>query len=193
MVYALSCLLENEDSVLVDKGMPPKLKEAMTLTREVESLGTKRTITIPIEGDMCIFSRQNQLDAIVISAKTRLKEVFHIGTMWKLFFDIADDEYCLNKWGLESRSTSLKDAVYLFATADMVNTSGRNSQGPDVERDEPRNLISMDASFFDYVLVSKSGISHVSDSLDFNAGRESLFHELGCLIDLVEQKFSITV
>jgi hypothetical protein len=51
----------------------------------------------------------------------------------------------------------------------------------------------MDASFFDYVFVSKTGISHVSNTLKLSGIREALFHELGCLIDMTEQKFGITL
>lgn len=194
IVYALSSLLQNNDDILVDKGLPPPLKRAMTLERTVNLATGPRTFHIPIEGDMAIFARDNPLNAIVISAKTRLKEVFHIGTMWKIFFDMIDDQYSLEKWGLKSNvGLEISDTLYLFATADMVNKGGKKSQGPDVERDQPRNLIAMDASFFDYVMVSKSGIPHVSKSLDLKKPRESLFHELGCLIDLIEQKFNIKV
>jgi len=73
----------------------------------------------------------------------------------------------------------------------MVKEGGRKSQGPDVEREEPRNLIAMDASFFDYVFVSKSDIPHVSATLEL-PDKEALFHELGCLWNLVEQKFGIS-
>jgi len=126
IVYSLSCLLEGNDEVLVDKGMPPALKKAMTLKRSVPLATDSVDIDMPIEGDMSIFLRSDPLNAIAISAKTRLKEVFHIGTMWKLFFDIADDSYCLDKWGLESNAgTDLSNVLYLFATADMVNTGGR--------------------------------------------------------------------
>jgi len=69
----------------------------------------------------------------------------------------------------------------------------RRSQGPDVERESPRNLIAMDASFFDYVLVSKKGIVHVSESINLSSTKEALFHELGCLVDLVEQKYNILI
>nr|6EK1_A Chain A, restriction endonuclease PfoI [Pseudomonas fluorescens] len=192
MVYALACILKDNDDVLVDKGLPPHLKKALTLSRECRIKDTLREIKIPIEGDLCVFSRSNHCNAIVISAKTRLKEVFHIGTMWALFSDVAKDEYCLNKWGLKVESSeSLKDTMYVFATADMINKDGARSQGCDVERETPRNLIAMDASFFDYVFVSKMGIGHVSSDLSLKYGRESLFHELGCIIDMIEQKFDI--
>ncbi len=189
IVYALADLLSDNDAVLVDKGLPPALKEALVLKRQVKFADRIKTIHIPIEGDLAIFSRTDPTNAIIISAKTRLKEVFHIGTMWALLFDAIEDEYLQNKWGLEPSGSSVENALYVFATADMVNASGHKTQGPDVERDQPRNLIAMDASFFDFVLVSKTGISHVSDTVNLAGPREALFHELGCLIDIVEQKF----
>src|SRR6185503_15231338 len=113
-------------------------------------------------------------NAIVVSAKTRLKEIFHVGTMWKLLFDMLDDDYCLDKWGLSGPTGEIK-MRYVFATADNIPAGGKQTQGPDVERAEVRNLIAMDASFFDYVFVSKSGIDHVSPTLNVSLGREALF------------------
>jgi hypothetical protein len=193
IVYALADLLKDNDIVLIDKGMPPELAEAMKLKRIVPIGAQQREIRIPIEGDCAIFSRSDPLNAIVISAKTRLKEVFHIGTMWKILFDTLNDEHCLKKWGMTANTNkSMANVLYTFATADMVNSGGSKTQGPDVEREEPRNLIAMDASFFDYVFVSKTGIGHVSNQISPNE-RGSLFHELGCLVSLVEQKFSISL
>lgn len=193
IVYALADSLAHQDEVLVDKGLPAPLKEALTLRRTFAGAGEGRQeLTIPIESDFCVFARSNPRNAIIGSAKTRLKEVFHIGTMWKLFFDMLDDPHCLQKWSLETSDTTCsppRDMEYIFATADMVPPGGQRSQGGDVEREEPRNLIKVDASFFDYVFVSKRGISHVSESLNLQNGREALFHELGCLFDLIEQKF----
>jgi hypothetical protein len=194
LVFALASLLEDQDDILVDKGLPPALKSALTLQREVQLQSSIKTIEIPLEGDLAIFSRTDPLNAVVVSAKTRLKEVFHIGTMWALFFDMIGDTHCLAKWQLTGDVTvDRRRLSYVFATADMVNSEGAKSQGPDVERDEPRNLIAMDASFFDYVFVSKSGIPHVATTLNFGSPKEALFHELGCILDLVEQKFGITV
>jgi hypothetical protein len=192
IVYSLAILLSKQDKILVDKGVPPLIRRSLEIFRKVPltSLAEPLKINVPIECDFAIFSRDNPLDAIVISAKTRLKEVFHVGTMWKILFDMIGDEYCERKWGLVSRG-SLNEMLYCFATADMIPTGGTNTQGPDVERDFPRNLIAMDASFFDYVFVSKSNISHVSTSLQASSPREALFHELGCIVDLIEQKFSI--
>jgi hypothetical protein len=193
IVFALANLLASQDQVLVDKGLPPKLRTALTLRRKVPLKTGDKEIHIPIEGDAAIFSRNDPLDAIVISAKTRLKEVFHIGTMWKLLFDMLGDDYCKEKWGLEQEGDDdLSKVRYVFATADMVAKGGATTQGGDVERTTPRNLIAMDASFFDYVFVSKSGIAHVENKITLGT-RGALFHELGCLIDLIEQKFGITL
>jgi len=130
--------------------------------------------------------------------------------MWKLFFDIQSDQYCLDRWRLKTTPhqkpgtllASLEEAVpvaearkldmlYVFATADLIPPSKRG-QGPDIVREDPRNLIKMDASFFDYVFVSHTGdrFKHISSSLNLQGGRETLFHELGCLLDLIEQKFA---
>lgn len=193
IVFALATLLANQDEVLVDKGLPPRLKKALTLKRTVPLKTGDKEIHIPIEGDATIFSRRDDSKAILISAKTRLKEVFHIGTMWKIIFDMLGDDYCKQKWGLQQDGTeSVKDILYVFATADMVATGGARSQGGDVERATPRNLIAMDASFFDYVFVSKTGIGHVENTITLGM-RGALFHELGCLVDLIEQKFAITL
>lgn len=131
--------------------------------------------------------------AIVVSAKTRLKEVFHIGTMWSLLLAIMSDEYCLQKWNLKTNASveDLASISYVFATADMIPETGERTQGADVGRTEVRNLIAMDAAFFDYVFVAKpkQGYVHIADSLDMEQGREALFHQLGCLLDLIEQKF----
>jgi len=94
IVYAFAKLLEGNDDVLVDKGLPPALKTTLELRRVVDLENGRKSMKIPIEGDMTIFSRSNPHNAIVISAKTRLKEVFHIGTMWKMFFDMLGDPHC---------------------------------------------------------------------------------------------------
>jgi len=191
IVYALADLLANQDHILVDKGMPPALRKALTLRRTVPLKTGDKEIHIPIEGDAVVFSREDSLNAIVISAKTRLKEVFHIGTMWKILFDILGDEQSQKKWGLSrDANDDVSKILYVFATADMVASGGRKTQGPDVERAVPRNLIAMDASFFDYVFVSKTGIAHVENNIALGT-RGALFHELGCLVDLIEQKFAI--
>ncbi|KQU24046.1 hypothetical protein ASG65_19110 [Bacillus sp. Leaf13] len=196
IVYILADLLSYQDEVLVVKGLPPMLREPLTLRRTfTDKNGVMREIKMPIEGDLCIFSRSNPLNAIVVNAKTRLKEIFHIGTMWKLFFDMVDDDYLLNKWGLRkdpNLTTALSTNMqYIFITADMIKTDGTNTQGGDVEREDVRNLIAMDASFFDYVFVSKQNISHVANSIEISSGREALFHELGCLLDMIKQKYNI--
>lgn len=192
IVYALAHLLSHQDEVLVDKGAPPALKRALKLTRIVKLKGCPKPLAldIPIECDFCVFARSNPLNAIIVSAKTRLKEVFHVGTMWKLIFDMIGDAHCEKKWG-SVHTEQLKKALYCFATADMIPPGGERTQGPDIERDDPRNLIKMDASFFDYVFVSKPNIGHVARTLDIGAGREALFHELGCIVNLVQQKFAL--
>lgn len=192
IVYSIAQLLSHQDEILVDKGTPPGLKNSLTLTREVAFASGSRDIRIPIECDFAVYARSDPTNAIVVSAKTRLKEVFHVGTMWKILFDMVGDNYCEKKWGLKSVG-STENIDYCFATADMIPPKGKKTQGPDVERDVPRNLIAMDASFFDYVFVSKAGIPHVSSVLDYRAAKESLFHELGCIIDLIEQKFGISL
>jgi len=190
MVYALSDALGGQDEVLVDKGLPPHLRKLLTLKRTFRGTnGETRVLEIPIEADLSIFSRSDPKTSIIVSAKTRLKEVFHIGTMWKLFFDMIGDEHSLRKWGLEG-SNEGKNMLYVFATADMISKKGRKTQGPDVERDQARNLIAVDASFFDYVFVSKHGIPHVAATVDLQGGREALFHELGTLLDLIAQHFA---
>lgn len=192
IVYALAQLLSHQDDVLVQKGTPPGLQASLCLKRKVKLASGEQELRIPIECDFAIFRRSDPTDAVVVSAKTRLKEVFHIGTMWKLLFDMVSDDYCERKWQLTSGG-STANIEYCFATADMIPPKGTKTQGPDVERDKPRNLIAMDASFFDYVFVSKAKISHVSDTLDYAGSKEALFHELGCILDLVEQKFGITL
>lgn len=194
LVFAIATLLEHQDEILVDKGLPPALKTALTLHREVNLQSGTKQIQIPLEGDFAVFSRSDPLSAVVVSAKTRLKEAFHIGTMWALFFDMIDDPSCLTRWQLTADANVTRSKLcYAFATADMVNAGGKKSQGPDVERPEPRNLIAMDASFFDYVFVSKTGIPHVATTLNYGTQREALFHELGCILDLVEQKFGVNL
>jgi hypothetical protein len=191
IVYALADLLSGQDDVLVDKGLPVPVRPFITTKRSFTGAdGTIREISIPIECDIAIWHRQRPAEAIIVSAKTRLKEVFHIGTMWKLLYDMLGDDYCRTKWGLAG-PTEKPDMLYVFATADMVRPTGTRTQGPDVERDTVRNLIAMDASFFDYVFVSKAKIAHVSETLDLRKGREALFHELGCLVSLISQRFQI--
>ena len=192
IVYALAALLANQDRILVDKGMPPALRKALTLKRTVPLKTGAKEIRIPIECDAAVYCREDCLNAIIISAKTRLKEVFHIGTMWKILFDILGDQRSQEKWGLtRDVDADVSKILYVFATADMVAEGGRKTQGPDVERPEPRNLIAMDASFFDYVFVSKTGIAHAENEIALGT-RGALFHELGCLVVLIEQKFAIT-
>lgn len=193
IVYALADLLRHQEHILVDKGMPPTLRKALTFKRTVPLKTGMKEIHIPIEGDAVVFSREDCLNAIIISAKTRLKEVFHIGTMWKMLFDTLGDKHCQEKWALtRERNDDVSKLLYVFATADMVAAGGRETQGPDVERAEPRNLIAMDASFFDYVFVSKTGIAHVENHIALGT-RGALFHELGCLVDLIEQKFGASL
>jgi hypothetical protein len=191
IVYALADLLASQDHILVDKGMPPALRKALTLKRVVPLKTGDQEIHITIETDAAVFSREDCLNAIIISAKTRLKEVFHIGTMWKMLFDVVGDKWCRDKWGLTREANDdVKNILYVFATADMVAKGGKRTQGGDVERKAPRNLIAMDASFFAYVFVSKTGIAHVENKLELGT-RGALFHELGSLIDLIGQKFKI--
>lgn len=192
LVWALANLLQKQDDVLVDKGLPRIFKDALTLERPFIGVKYKKNLSLTIEGDLVVFSRKNPFNAVIVSAKTRLKEVFHIATMWKLFFDILEDRECLDKWALKRIGQgSTKSITYVFATADMIPAGGRKTQGPDVEREQPRNLIALDASFFDYVFVSKQGIEHVANSLKIGGRREALFHEMGCIIDLIDQKFKL--
>lgn len=184
MVYNLACNLA-DTGLCVDKGLHPTLNEEMRLTKSMLSTN----LTIPIEGDLCIFDFNDPLNAIVISAKTRLKEIFHVGTMWALFFQIARDEQLMTKLGIEGRARRLDNVSYCFATADMIPPGGRKSQGPDIERESVRNLIKMDASFFDWVFVSKSGIPHTGKSIGSDMTRDAFFHELSCLYDLIDAKF----
>ncbi len=190
IVYALANLLAGQEEILVDKGPPPALRERLLLERTFTAPdGTADVMHMPIEVDACIFRRDDPTNAIIISAKTRLKEVLHVGTMWKILFDTIGDPHTLGKWGLTS-GDALTDTLYVFAAADMIAAGGTRTQGPDIG-DEVRNLIRADASFFDYVFVSKTGLRSVAGTLDLVAGREGLFHELGLLITLVEQKFGI--
>lgn len=189
IVYALANLLSHQDEVLIDKGPPPLLRKTLSLRRRFGGTHEQRVLSLGIETDFCIFQRSTPLNAIIASAKTRLKEVFHVGTMWKILFDMIGDRYCKRKWGLSSRG-DVKQIHYVFATSDGIRETGANTQGPDLKPDGVRNLIAADASFFDYVFVSKPGIKYVSKTLDLAAGRECLFHELGCLIDLIQQKYS---
>jgi hypothetical protein len=189
LVYVLASALADQDEILVDKGVPPPLKPLLMMNKTfTDKDGKARKIDIKIEVDFAIWRRSDPTQAIVVNAKTRLKEVFHIGTMWKLLYDILGDPYCQQKWGLTVPDRA-PDMLYVFATADMIRSTGTNSQGADVERKEVRNLIAMDASFFDYVFVSKTGIDHVANELVLERGREALFHEMGCLLDLITQKF----
>src|ERR1035441_3175731 len=159
--YALADALKFQEKVLVEKGLPPHLHAPLILLRDVETgaTPTKTVIKIPIEVDLCIYLRSDPTNAILVSAKTRLKEVFHIAVMWKLFFDFCADEHCLSRWGLRPKVRTEKpitsNMIYTFATADMIRKTGRETQGPDIERGEIRNLINMDASFMEYVFVSK--------------------------------------
>lgn len=194
IVFALADLLAQQDEVLVDKGLPPLIREGLATQRSMPLPTGARLIDIKIEADLCVFSRSDPSNAILITAKTRLKEIFHISTMWKILFDMLDDPHCLAKWSLKrSQPFKTSDILYAFATADMVNTQAKGTQGGDVERATVRNLIAMDASFFDYCFVSKTGISHVSNTMLSSGPREALFHELGCIIDLIEQKFGLTL
>lgn len=204
IVYALADALSFQDEVVVDKGLSPILRKSMEMKKNFATPnGPNREITVKIEGDFCVFSRTNQENAIVISAKTRLKEIFHIAVMWKLFLDMLEDEYCRNKWGLQLANkgktifdeSELRNILYVFATADMISKDGTKTQGCDVEREEVRNLIAMDAAFLDYVFVSKGKekASHISSVLNLQTAREALFHELGCLLDLISQKFGLGV
>jgi hypothetical protein len=186
IVYSLAQFFEDSDNILVDKGTPQFLKEKLFLKRIVRLKDGTREIKIPIESDFVVFSRSNRDKAIIFNAKTRLKEVFHIGTMWKLFFDIAQSEELKSHWGLAG-GENISGIKYCFATADMINPTGKDTQGVDVPTDsEPRNLIQMDASFFDYVFVSKNGAS-IASNLKISDRKEGLFHEMACIIDLAKQ------
>jgi hypothetical protein len=188
IVYALADCLQEQDEVLVDKGLPPPLRSKMTMVREFVGTKERRELELVVESDFCIFARSNPLNAIVCNAKTRLKEVFHIGTMWKLFFDMLDDDHCQKKWGLRAVGDT-SQMHYVFATADNIREGGTNSQGPDLKPEGVRNLLALDASFFDYVFVSKTGLGYVSTSLANADERETLFHELGCITDLMLLKY----
>lgn len=188
IVYALADCLQGQDEILVDKGLPAPLRPKMTMVRKFVGTMESRDLELVVESDFCLFRRSNPLDAIVCNAKTRLKEVFHIGTMWKLFFDMLGDNHCQAKWGLSAEGDTSK-MHYVFVTADNIREGGRNSQGPDLKPEGVRNLLALDASFFDYVFVSKASIPYVSKTLTDSTKRETLFHELGCLIDLMRLKY----
>jgi len=188
IVYILALVYESSDSVLVGKGTPKPLKARLDSTRLVPLHGSKEAISISIESDACIFRRDDPERCVIVNAKTRLKEVFHIGTMWALLFDIMTDPVLRKRFGIVADlPLNRRKARYVFATADSVNSKGERTQGCDVERDEPRNLIKMDALFFDYVFVSKEGIGHVATELEPKRTREAVFHELGCIIDLIDE------
>lgn len=190
IVYTLADALIGQDEILVDKNLPPILKPLLRLEKIfIDSSGKSEILRLPVEGDMCIFSRRDPTKAIIISAKTRLKEVFHVGTMWALFFEMLKDPYCQQKWNLKSSLTEA-DMHYVFATSDSIKANTENSQGPDLKPTGVRNLIKADASFFNYVFVSKNDLPYVSTTLNMKNGREALFHELGCLLDLIEQKYA---
>lgn len=188
IVYNLASNLRST-GLCVDKGLPPKLKQEMTL--KMDALGGP--IAIPIEGDLCIFRYEDQTQAIVLNAKTRLKEISHIGALWSILEDIAKDESMMKKWGIVPPARKLKDVAYCFATADMIPPGRKKTQGPDIERDKPRNLIRMDAAFFDWFFVSKSGIKHTGKSIGEDLERTTLFHELATIYDLIEHKFKVKV
>lgn len=190
VIYSIAKIFSDNDQVLVDKGTPEFLKKTLHLKRKVElDKNQIKTIDIPIECDFVIFNRSNYKKAIILNSKTRLKEVFHIGTMWKLFFDIAKRKELKEHWNL-SGAENIDQIKYCFVTADMIDPSGSKSQGPDIpENKEPRNLIQMDASFFDYVFVSKNN-PFIANKLDIAVQKEGLFHELSCLIDLINQVVS---
>lgn len=190
IVYAIADFLSVQDEVLVDKGLPQQIKKSLEIERIFFGKDEKRKIKINIESDFCIFSRDNPGRAIIASAKTRLKEVFHVGTMWKILFDMIGDEYCEKKWSLNTGG-STKNMHYIFVTSDSIREGGTNSQGPDLKLEGVRNLLAADASFFDYVFVSKNKLNYVSGSLDLSGKRERLFHELGCILDLILQKFNL--
>lgn len=188
IVYVLARAYEHHPLVVVAKGTPPLLRNRLESTRLVPLHGSKEKIKIGIECDLCVYRRDDPERCVVVNAKTRLKEVFHIGTMWALLFDIMTDPELRKRFGIVAdKPLDRRKARYVFATADSVNTDGAKTQGGDVERDEPRNLIKMDALFFDYVFVSKEGIGHVAKKLDASGTREAVFHELGCLVDLIDQ------
>ncbi len=188
IVYVLARAYEHHPNVIVAKGTPKPLKPRLESTRLVPLDGSREEISIGIESDLCVFRRDDPERCVIVNAKTRLKEVFHIGTMWALLFDIMTDPVLRQRFGVVAdQPLDRRKARYVFATADSVNTGGERTQGCDVERDAPRNLIKMDALFFDYVFVSKEGIGHVARELDTTRAREAVFHELGCIIDLVDQ------
>lgn len=189
IVYNLATALEGTP-VAVDRGAPDELEEELTINRT--ACGTD--IELGLMGDIAIFRKNDPLDAIILHSKTRWKEVVHIDVMWKLLFDIASDEELAEQWNLEVDSNELDDVLYCFASADSVPPGGRNTQGPDIPNDGmPRNLICADASFFDFVFVSKPDISYTEESIPPTLEREALFHELGAIHDLVEHKFEISL
>lgn len=200
IVYALADALAGQDEVLVEKKTPNTcLKDMLKVEREFDcQIERYRKLSFRIEVDICIFSRSKPTNAIIVSAKTRLKEVFHLITMWKLFFDMVGDDHCGQKWNLKWPSSSRLDGtMYVAATADMIPKTGKRTQGPDVERKHLRPLIAADASFVDYAFVSKprgtepDQLEHVADALALRGQREAPFHELGCLLDLIAQKFDL--
>lgn len=191
IVYGLADLLCDQDEVLVDKGLCAPVKPLVRIQRPIALSHQNENLDVLIEVDFAIWRRDAPDDAIVGSAKTRLKEIFHIGTMWKLFFDMIDDPAAKQKWGLVAAGPTT-NMDYVFATADLIGGKAERSQGPDISDSGVRNMIKFDASFFDYVFVSKSG-TQMSSTLDLAAGRETLFHELGCLVDLTAQKFALAL
>jgi hypothetical protein len=189
IVYNLAEGLGNS-GIVVDKGVPPLLKKEM----EIEFTRFGQRLKIPIECDICIFDWGNPSKAIMINAKTRLKEIFHIGTMWKLIFDISKKKELMEEWGMEGEPRKLDDVLYCFATADLRVAGKERSQGPDIEVQDQRNLIKVDSSFFDFVFVSKPGpIRNVQDTIPRNIERKCFFHNLGAVYDLIEGHFKVEI
>lgn len=191
IVYILCSYFIDHPDIVVAKGSPPPVRKRLAGQKLVTLSNGVERITYDIESDFCAFSRSDPHRMIVANAKTRLKEVFHIGTMWALLLDSHCDPAARAAYSLTATDPPKRDDVrYVFATADSISEGGKSTQGSDIDRPAVRNLIKMDASYFDYVFVSKPDIDHVSKNIDTTSVREALFHELGTIIDLIEQHLS---
>ncbi len=174
IVYGLADLLKYQDEILVVKGCPAPLRSMLTVTRQVSTLTVEKQLTVPIEVDMAIFRRSDPTDAILVNAKINFKTA-KLSVNERKNFD-----------ALRSSSAGgvASNMLYVFATADT---------GSELDRQKIRNDTEIIGSYFDYSFVAKTDNEHVASNLAYGGRKESLFHELGCLMDLIQQKFKLEI
>lgn len=134
-------------------------------------------LTLPVEADITIL-RPSDMTAVVLSAKTTLKERLHIAVMWRLVLEAAKDPGWSARLGIKPVPDIevLRRLRYCFVTADLGERGDLLS---------PRNLIKADASLFDCFFAARDDLPHLERVIGVD-GRKAIFYRLSAIYEYLQ-------